>query len=292
MDLVYLHTFREVARLGSYSKAADELGYAQSSITSQIQKLEQSYQTVLFERHGRGIRLTFAGETLLSYANRLLALYAESKEVIAAQDTGTMHIGTIESLAAYYLPPFLQQFRQTHPGIHIMLHTGNEPKLIEEVKAGNLDLAFLLDTLCTEQELETISLREEALHIIMPPGHPLQNQEVVGPRDLDGETLITTEDGCTYRAMLLRQLKATGTHVTLAYQFANLEAIKHCVVYGLGISLLPRIAVEAEVAHGKLVTVPFRNEPQESFFTQAIYRKKKWQPAAVQQFLAMMVRKM
>ncbi|HZG16303.1 MAG TPA: LysR family transcriptional regulator [Candidatus Bathyarchaeia archaeon] len=287
MDLVYLHTFREVARLGSYSKAADELGYAQSSITSQIQKLEQSYQAVLFERNGRGIRLTFAGETLLSYANRLLSLYAESKEVIAAQDTGTIHIGTIESLAAYYLPPFLQQFRQTHPGINIMLHTGNEPELIEEVKTGNLGLAFILDGLCKEEGLETITIREEELVIISSPQHRLQHHAYVTCQDLEGETLITTEEGCTYRAMLLRQLKASGIQVTLAYQFANLEAIKRCVMYGLGVALLPRIAADAEVAQGKLIALPYK-EPAELFYTQAIYRKKKWQPLALQQFLSML----
>lgn len=104
MELTYLKTFREVAKWGSFTRAAETLGYAQSSITTQIQKLEESYGAVLLERFGRKMRLTMAGETLLQYADDIVRLHEESKEVLSTQSKGTLTIGTIETLAAFFLP--------------------------------------------------------------------------------------------------------------------------------------------------------------------------------------------
>lgn len=103
-------TFREVAKWGSYTRAAEVLGYAQSSITTQIQKLEESYGAVLVERFGRNMRLTLAGEALLQYANDIYRLHEESKEVVSRQSRGILSIGTIETLAAF---SFRRIFRRT-----------------------------------------------------------------------------------------------------------------------------------------------------------------------------------
>lgn len=101
MELVYLHTFREIARWGSFTRAAEELGYAQPTVTAQMQKLEHSYGAPLFERFGRKLRLTQAGEVLLPYAQELIRLYGESKEVVSRQLSGPVRIGTIDTLAAF-----------------------------------------------------------------------------------------------------------------------------------------------------------------------------------------------
>lgn len=111
MDLTYMRTFREVAKRQSFTRAAEELGYAQSSVTMQIQKIEKEYGVPLIERHGRALRLTPPGEELLKLFVEILDLYDRSKETIAQQIGGTLTIGTIDSLAAFYLPPFLQQLR-------------------------------------------------------------------------------------------------------------------------------------------------------------------------------------
>ncbi|MGZ4164842.1 MAG: LysR family transcriptional regulator, partial [Tumebacillaceae bacterium] len=110
MNLAFLQTFCEVAKWGSFTRAADELGYAQSSVTMQIQKLEETYGVVLVERYGRKMRLTDAGEELLRYAKQMVALYEESKASLRQQKTGTLKIGTIETVAAFYLPAILQTF--------------------------------------------------------------------------------------------------------------------------------------------------------------------------------------
>jgi DNA-binding transcriptional LysR family regulator len=145
MVLTYLKTFCVVAARHSITKAAEELGYAQSSVTMQIQKHEREYGVTLFERYGRKLRLTPPGESLLKIAAKMLDLYKESKETIANQVSGTLTIGTIDSLAAYYLPPFLQQLRKLFPDLSILLQPERETTILSKVKEGEFDIGFLLD---------------------------------------------------------------------------------------------------------------------------------------------------
>ncbi|NIK69469.1 LysR family transcriptional regulator [Paenibacillus sp. BK033] len=287
MELTYLKTFCEVAKHGSFTRAAEILGYAQSSITTQIQRLEESYGAVLVERFGRSMRLTIAGEALLPYAKEVIRLHEESKEVVSKQSKGTLSIGTIETLAAYYLPPYLQAYRQQYPDISIMLQPGNEPVIIEAVKEGTLDVGVILDPPFSDPELHTQVLREEELVIIASPEHRFSALSEVRAEDLSGEPLILTEDGCTYRAMLLKVLRDGEIDSKPSYEFGNMEAIKQCVVYGLGVALLPRIAAAEEIRKQQLIALPF-NHPDCRFYTQLIYSKKKWQSKAFLGFVDLM----
>jgi Transcriptional regulator len=279
MELTYLKTFCEVAKWGSFTRTAEQLGYAQSSITTQIQRLEESYGAVLLERFGRSMRLTIAGEALLPYAKEVIRLHEESKEVVSKQSKGTLNIGTIETLAAYYLPPYLQTYRQQYPDISIMIQPANEPYIIEQVKEGTLDVGIILDPPFSDPELHTQVLREEELVIIASPEHRFSGLSEIQVEDLAGEQLILTEDGCTYRALLLKVLRSSEIDFKSSYEFGNLEAIKQCVVYGLGVALLPRIAAADEIQKQQLIALPFAH-PECKFYTQLIYSKKKWQSKA------------
>lgn len=287
MELTYLKTFREVAKLGSYTRAAEALGYAQSSVTTQIQRLEESYGAVLIERFGRNMKLTLAGETLLQYANEIHRIHEESKEAVSRQSKGTLSIGTVETLAAFYLPPYLGAYRRDFPEVNIMIQPGNEPEIIQAVKEGELDFGIILDLPFADEELDIHILREESLDIIVCPDHKLAGQNEIRIGDLESESLILTEDGCTYRAMLLRMLKGNRISYRLAYEFGNLEAIKQCVINGLGIGLLPRIAVAAEIRNGQMIGIPFV-DPACQFYTQLIYPKKKWKSNAFVGFIELL----
>lgn len=130
-------------------------------------------------------------------------------------------------------------------------------------------------------------MREEPLVIIASPDHKLAGQSEVHVEDLENESLILTEDGCTYRAMLLKVLKGNQVSYKLSYEFGNLEAIKQCVTYGLGIALLPRITVAEEIRKGQLVMIPFVH-PACKFYTQLIIAKKKWKSKAYLGFLELL----
>ena len=144
MELIYLQTFREVALRQSFTKAADVLGYAQSSVTTQIQKLENEYGVKLFERYG-GLRLTKSGEELFKYAVQMLDLFQQSKEKLTKQGGGTLSIGTIDSLAAYFLPSVIHKLKQKHEDLVIRLQPDREDSIISKVREGEYDLGLILD---------------------------------------------------------------------------------------------------------------------------------------------------
>lgn len=287
MNFVYLQTFCEIAKWGSFTRAAEELGYVQSSVTVQVHKLEEAYGVVLFERYGRKMRLTQAGEQLLTYAQQILALHEESKSALSRQHTGTLTVGTIETLSAFYLPSRLGQFRQSHPEMTLLLQLGNESAIIQSVKEGETDLGLILDLPFADHDLVCLPLRQEELIIAMPPGHRLHDLPEVNVHDLAGESLILTEEGCTYRSMLTGALKERDVPYQMSCEFGSMEAIKQCVALGLGIALMPRMAATSEVEQGKLVAVPFVQDGME-FHTQLIYHKKKWLSTAFQEFVALL----
>jgi DNA-binding transcriptional LysR family regulator len=284
VNLAFLQTFCEVAKWGSFTRAADELGYAQSSVTMQIQKLEETYEVVLVERYGRKMRLTDAGEELLRYAKQMISLYEVSKETLRQQKTGTLKIGTIETVAAFYLPTVMQTFREMYPEMSVLLHIGSEPSVIKSVKEGECDLALIYDVPFADPDLQGVSLGEEELVIVMPPGHEMGKLDRVKVQDLQGASLICTEEGCTYRGMLLRALKVSGVPFHISCEFGSIEAIKQCVARGVGIALLPRMTVREEVDAGKLLAIPFVQE-NEGFHVQVLTHKKKWMSQALQDFL-------
>ncbi|MFE5323710.1 LysR family transcriptional regulator [Paenibacillus sp. NPDC056579] len=288
MDLTYMRTFREVARRQSFTRAAEELGYAQSSVTMQIQKLEREYGVPLFERYGKQLRLTPPGEALLKLAVQMLELYDQSKESIGNQVSGAVTIGTIDSLAAYYLPPYLQQLRQRFPGLGIQLLPDSEAALVAKVKEGDYDVALLLDRAPADVSLRSIMVREEPLVLVAPPGHPLT--EAAGDvrlHDLDGCELIVSEGSCLYRSTFEKVLKDHAVAYRIGFELGSLEAIKHCVMSGLGIALLPRIAVEEELSRGSLAMIPF-SHPDMRFYLQLLLHPKKWMSQMLLTFIGLL----
>ena len=286
MDFIYLQTFCEVARWENFTRAAEALGYAQSSVTAQIQKLEEQYGAPLFERYGRKMRPTQAGEVLLPYARQILALQAEARAQLSEQQAGTLRIGTIESLAASYLPPVLQAFRESYPRTLITLQAGNEASIVQAVKDGQCDLGLILDRISTDSELACVPLRKDEFAIVSGPDSPYCHLSEVAVQDLAHARLILTEDGCTYRALLLQALHQSDTPHQVVCEFGSLEAIKQCVMYGLGVAFLPYVTVQEEIAQGKLRALPFAFPSQ--LYTQVIYLERKWQSQAFQHLLKLM----
>ncbi len=282
-----MKSFLEVARCQSFTKAAENLGYVQSSVTAQIQKLENEYGVVLFERYGRSMRLTSAGEQLRETFVRILEIFDDSKRLIARQAKGNLEIGTIESLMAFFLPPVFRRFLQSFPEINLQVHPVAESNILQAIKAGEMDLGIILDRLIVDDDIEAIAIRKEPLVLVAEPEHPLCSADQVGVADLDGQSLIVTEQGCTYRAAFERLLGQNGVTYHIHHEFGSLEAIKQCVGYGLGIALVPHIAVTRELAERRLVALPFTH-PDIIFYTQIVHHKKKWLNPAVRHLIQLL----
>ncbi|MEK3866159.1 LysR family transcriptional regulator [Paenibacillus odorifer] len=288
MDLTYLRTFREVAKRQSFTRAAEELGYAQSSVTMQIQKIEKEYGVPLIERHGRQLRLTPPGEELLKLFVEILDLYDRSKETIAQQIGGTITIGTIDSLAAFYLPPYLQQLRTKFPKLDIHLQTMQEANLLAKIKDGEVDLGLMLDRTTADSILERTIVRDEPLVLIAPIHHPLAQMDTVTLHDLNNCELIVSEESCIYRSLFENLLKEHGIIFRIGFELSNLEAIKRCVMNGLGIALLPKIVAEEEIERGSLAELSFIH-PEIHFDLQLLMHPKKWKSQPLQFLIQMLL---
>ena len=285
MDTSYFYTFKEVVKWGSYTKTGEELGYAQSSVTAQIRKLEQYYQVKLFERVGQKMCLTQSGEELFYYVQAILDLLEEAKEKVSqeVQMRGTLRIGTVESLAAYYITNAIKVFKTENPDLRIQLESGLCPNLKQGILEGQYDLAILLDHPLHNPNLNTIPLKKEQMVFVSSPSHPFTRKESIDIKWLKDETLIYTEKGCTYRESLESLLKDHHIHPRSTLSFTSLEAIKQCVTDDLGIAMLPAMAVQEELTSGKLVSLNFNQDLQ--LHIQLVYQQKKWLSPSLQRFI-------
>ncbi len=288
MELRHLTTFRVVATRLSFTRAAEALDYAQSSVTAQIQTLEEELGVALFERLGKRVLLTDAGLRLLAYAEKVLGLVDEARVAVVsdAAPQGTLTIGAPESLCAYRLPPVLQQYRARFPRVHLVFRPCPAADLYQALHGGAMDMAFLLEDVLPVGSLVGERLVPEPLLVLAHPCHPLAQQAHVGPRDLDGESLLLTEAGCSYRVPFERTLADAGTQPGAILEFASIEAIKQCVMAGMGVTILPVIAVAAEVAQRRLTPLQWV-APGHSVATHMVWHKDKWLSPALRAFLSL-----
>ncbi|MBY0009749.1 LysR family transcriptional regulator [Paenibacillus typhae] len=288
MESRHLFTFLVVVEAGSFTRAAQKLDYAQSSITGQIQALEAELGQPLFDRIGKKIILTDAGRRLLPYAQEISRMHALAQDALRSETelSGVLRIGAPESLAAFRLPGIIKEFRGSHPKVQITLKPGACWELTEFVRTGELDLAFLLQPETEYKDLICETLIHEAMTLVAPLDHPLVRLKEVVPLDLKDHTILHTETGCTYRTLFERHLNSHGVFPDPNLEFWSIEAIKQCVMSGLGISFLPLITVRNELAEGKLARLNWNDESQR-VATQIVYHNKKWMSPALQQFLQM-----
>ncbi|WP_243646975.1 LysR family transcriptional regulator [Scopulibacillus darangshiensis] len=279
-----MKTFIVVVEKGGFTRAGEHLGYTQGTITNHIQTLEEEIGNPLFDRLGKKVILTEAGKQMLSYANEILRLSKEAVESsrISGQLTGTIRLGANESTMVHRLPSILKEFKNTYPQVTIELYPGDNKELRHKLKAGELDLSFLFDIEKEDNDLHIYKLIRERLVMLAAPGHPLTKKTEVGPADLQEETLLLTEPG-SYRDFIEYWIKKGGVECS-QINFQNIEAIKQCVMCGLGIAYLSRISVNEELERGKLVCLPWVHTEQ-SITTQLAYHKNKWLTPAMKRFM-------
>lgn len=282
MELRLLVTFEKVATVLSFTRAAAELRYAQSSVTGQVRALETSLETELFDRLGSRIRLTEAGERLLPYARRMIELAEEARAAVAGAEepAGTLAIGTMESLTSYRLPPLLELFHHRYPRVRLALRTTIGDETRQALRQGTYDLGFLLEESTEHVGLEGVVLAVEPLALVAAPGHPLAGQPAA-TADLVRLPLLATEPGCAYRDLFERELAALAPVDFM--EFGTIEATKRAAAAGLGMALLPEVTVAAELAEGSLVRLLW--EPPFTLRTQLAWRAGKRLPEHARLFV-------
>jgi len=286
MELRQLTTFRMVATTLSFSRAADALNYVQSSVTAQIQTLEEDLGTRLFDRLGKRVALTDAGTRLLPYAEKILSLAEEARGVVVGGDIpiGTLTITAPESICTYRLPALLRQFHTSFPQVRLQFRPHTVGDLRRCVSDGEVDVAFMIDEPLHSTALIIEHMAQEPLLLLASPDHRLAQLPTLSAFDLEGEPFLLTEVGCTYRNTLERAFNEAGIHPSTNLEFSSVETIKQCAIAAMGLTFLPAITVRQEIEDGKLVVLHWEKHSF-NVLTQMIWHKDKWLSPALQAFL-------
>jgi LysR family hydrogen peroxide-inducible transcriptional activator len=247
MELDQLRYFVAVARAGTFTRAAEQEGVTQPSLSQQVRKLENSLGMPLFERRGRSVRLTQAGERLLPQARTLLRQAADARQSLSDltnRVSGRLAVGAIPTIMPYWLAPQISDFQSRYREVEVRLVENITARLIEGLQTGDLDVAVLSlpvavpDVICSE-------LFREDLLFLLPRAHPLAALPRVDPRLIADEHLLVLRDGHCFRkdalAVCRRGLREPGA-VFESDQFSSIFAL---VASGFGITVAPRMAVRA-----------------------------------------------
>jgi DNA-binding transcriptional LysR family regulator len=235
MDLSDLQIFSAVVREGGVTRAAERLHRVQSNVTTRIRQLEEDLAVPLFIREGKRLHLAPAGQVLLGYAERLLALADEARGAVQdAKPRGTFRLGAMESTAAVRLPGLLSEYHRRYPGVVLELRTGNPQILGSAILAGELDAALVAEPVADAPFEKTFAFDEE-LVIVAAANHPPIGKKGGLPR-----TIIVFEHGCPHRKRLEDWYASRREMPERTIELASYHAMLGCVVAGMGIALIPK----------------------------------------------------
>jgi len=297
MELHQLEAFHAVARHRSFTRAAETLHLTQPAVTRQIAALESELKTRLFDRLGRTVRLTAAGEALHRYAEPILRLAREAREAVADIESGAggrLTVGASNTLATYVLPPLLRRFRAAHGRVEIAVHTGVSGRVLDMARAGEVDVGLVTSAgeEPGDESLTALTLADYETCVVLPPGHPLlesaSRKAGMAAAALADVPLILMEPGTNLRAYVDRLLGAAGVEEQVAMELDNVEAIKRMIEAGLGVSLLPRVAVNDEVNAGRLAALPLADFPRANRRILLVWRRDKYLSAPLRRFIALL----
>ncbi|MGI9523178.1 MAG: LysR family transcriptional regulator [Hyphomicrobiaceae bacterium] len=247
IDLAALEIFRQVALEGSISGAALKLNRVQSNVSTRVKLLEERLGTTLFEREPRGLTLTESGQTLLTYADRLISLSEEAVDALTATEpSGPFRIGTMESTAASRLPEFLSRYHGLYPNVTIHLETDTAGGLTRRLCSNELDVAFVAEPIATEG-LVWEAVFEEQLLLVAPVSFPPLRHA----KEISGKTIIAFEEGCAYRRYLNDWLVEESIVPGSILSVGSYLAILACVSAGNGYAVVPKSVLDVIASNGE-----------------------------------------
>ncbi len=276
MELRQLKTFVTVAKLLSFNQAADTLNYAQSTVSSQIRLLEEEFGKPLFDRLGKTIVLTEAGQMLLRYAHKMIAIEKETiTQVGGFQDAlGSITLRVPQSISTYVLPSVLKKFSTLYPGVSFNI-SHCALSVLKELRSGIIDLAFILADSIQEKDLTAEAIGFENIYMMSGPTHPLSKYPSVHMKDLKGQTVFLPTQDCSYKMIFERMLTEENIICASIIELNSIEAIKRCVMEGIGVMMLPEMTVQKEIANKKLVKLLWVEKELETAILM-IRHKDKW----------------
>ena len=290
MDLGQVEAFVQVAQHRSFSKAADALFLTQPSVTARIQSLERDLGEALFERNGRGVRLTEMGTAFLPYARRALKALQEGRDALDGMrnlEIGTLKLGCALTVSTYVLPKVLKQYCSTYPGVEVSVHTGRSEQVLQMVLSDDVHCA--LERTVHHADIVTVPLYEDDLVLASAPEHRFALTRTATIEDVGREPLILFDKGSSYSQLIQGVFRQHGIVPRTLMELDTIEATKKMVEEGLGIALLPRVSTEREFAQGTLCPISISNASMPGRQISLIFRKNRKHTRAVVAFFTLLV---
>ncbi|SDR66053.1 LysR family transcriptional regulator [Opitutus sp. GAS368] len=257
-DTRHLLAFAALARLGSFTQAAQELFLTQSAISHAIKALEEQAGCRLFERSGRRVSLTQAGEQLLRHVDKILAEMKSARnglEELSRWGHGRLRLGASTTACQYILPTVLREFKQSFPKCIISIDPGDHARQVELLQQNRIDLALMLEP-AGLKDLAFVPLFVDEMRYLLAPVHAWARAGRVQRETLERETLILyNQTSYTFR-LVKEYFQAEGLPLANFLELGSMEAIKELVKIGLGVGVLAPWVARAELAAGALVSLP------------------------------------
>jgi DNA-binding transcriptional LysR family regulator len=248
MLLAQLEAFSEVARLGNLSRAAKTLSVTQPALTARLQGLERELGADLFVRSPRGMSLTDAGRALLPYAQRAMAQVLEGQKAVEdlrSGKTGELFIAAAPAVSTYVLPSVLKAFQTSHPHVRMGVRTGHTEEVLEMVLRRDVDLG--VGRPIQHPDVELIPVFDDELVLVVSRHHPFAKRDRIRLQELAEERLILFDRASSYYELTSSLIRQAGVVPESVIEMDNVEAAKKMVIEGLGVALLPRMALLGEL---------------------------------------------
>ncbi|HEC19407.1 MAG TPA: LysR family transcriptional regulator [Gammaproteobacteria bacterium] len=284
-----LHVFYTVARLLSFTKAAESLHMTQPAVTFQVRQLEEHFNTRLFDRTHNKISLTAAGERVYAHAEKIFEIYDDlenSVRELTGEISGVLILGASTTVAEYMLPALLGDFKEKYPDVNIRLKVSNTDGIVSMVENNIIDLG-VVEAPVNNKNLAVEVCRTDRLVAITPPGHELAKQGGTIPvRSILDYPFICREEGSGTREVIMDYLKASGVdpaQLNIIMELGSLEALKGAVEAGIGVSIISRATLQKEIKLGSVEVLDL-DPPLERPFS-FVHQKHKFRQCAMDELL-------
>ncbi len=285
-----LQVFHTVARLLSFTKAADALHMTQPAVTFQVRQLEEYFNTRLFDRTHNRISLTVVGQKVYEYAEEIFERYADMENAVkqlTGDVSGTLVIGASTTIAEYMLPNLLGDFKSKYPDIKLSLQVGNTENIVSMVEDNIIDLG-VVEAPVLNKSLAVTLCHTDPLVAALPKGHPLAKKKTLSPADLfQDNAYICREEGSGTREVINTYLQENGVDISkvdVAMELGSPEAIKGAIEGGMGVSILSRSTLDKEIQLDSLVVLPLTPSLERPF--SFVHQKQKFRLQAMNELLS------
>jgi len=285
MELHQLRYFVAVAHAGSFSRAAEQCHVSQPSLSQQIGKLERRLGQRLFDRLGRRVVLTNAGQLLLDKADQIVAAVEDVEKTLRdakGMNGGRLAVGTIPTVAPYLLPEVLAKFSAACPAAELTVHEDVTTHLLAEVAAGDLDLALLALPL-SENRVRIRPLFTERLLLALPAGHPLSRRRRITIADLHQERFILLNEMHCLGEQIISFCRANACQPHIACRSAQIPTVQALIATGQGVSLLPEMACRDGRDHGIVYKTLAGQQPKRTI--AAVWRQGRYRSPLAERFV-------